>query len=100
MPSCAVLDVCDTVLCCAIMCCALLSLDTALCRAAQMHHIEDVAVVSILGTVGMLAAMGVVVGKLIAIFLSTPQPAPTELVASGVSFQVGVGGLHSSLHSR
>jgi hypothetical protein len=53
-----------------------------------MHEMEDVAFVSIFGTVGMLAAMAVVVGKLVAIYLSTPQPAPTELVASGVSFQV------------
>jgi hypothetical protein len=49
---------------------------------------EDVAVVSIFGTVGMLAAMAIVVGKLIAIYLTTPVAAPTELVASGVSFQV------------
>jgi hypothetical protein len=59
-----------------------------LCCAVQMHDMEDVAFVSIFGTVGMLAAMAVVVGKLVAIYLSTPQPAPTELVAAGVSFQV------------
>jgi hypothetical protein len=50
---------------------------------------EDVAVVSIFGTVGMLAAMAVVVGKLIAIYISMPVSAPTELVAKGVGFQVG-----------
>jgi hypothetical protein len=49
---------------------------------------EDVAVVSIFGTVGMLAAMAIVVGKLVAIYLTAPPAAPTELVASGVSFQV------------
>ena len=55
----------------------------------QMHKMEDVAVVGIFGTVGMLAAMAVVVGKLLAIYISAPAAAPTELVASGVSFQVG-----------
>lgn len=55
---------------------------------SQMHHMEDVAVVSIFGTIGMLAAMAVVVGKLIAIYMTTSVVAPTELVASGVSFQV------------
>lgn len=68
--------------CCTVPCCAVLSL------LPQVHQMEDVAVVSIFGTVGMLAAMAVVVGKLVAIYLTTPQPAPTELVASGVSFQV------------
>jgi hypothetical protein len=70
------------VLCCAVLCCAVP-------RSPQMHHMEDVAVVSIFGTVGMLAAMAVVVGKLIAIYISMPMSAPTELVAKGVGFQVG-----------
>lgn len=88
---------CYTVLCCAVYCAV--SSDVSfrsicvcacpmLCCAVQMHDMEDVAFVSIFGTVGMLAAMAVVVGKLVAIYLSTPQPAPTELVAAGVSFQV------------
>lgn len=50
---------------------------------------EDVAAVSILGTVGMLAAMAIVVGKLVYIYLTSPEAPPTEIVASGTSFQVG-----------
>eukprot|EP00882_Tetradesmus_deserticola_P031182 GHRQ01035254.1.p1 GENE.GHRQ01035254.1~~GHRQ01035254.1.p1 ORF type:complete len:186 (+),score=63.85 GHRQ01035254.1:512-1069(+) len=50
---------------------------------AQMHNIEDVAWVSIFGTVGMLLAMVVVVAKLVAIYATSPPAAPTELVATG-----------------
>lgn len=60
--------------------------------ALQMHKMEDVAVVSILGTVGMLFAVLVVVVKLIAIYLTAPAAAPTELIASGVGFQVSERG--------
>jgi hypothetical protein len=55
----------------------------------QMHNIEDVAWVSIFGTVGMLLAMVVVVGKLIAIYAMSPPAAPTELVATGQGLNVG-----------
>ncbi|WIA35643.1 hypothetical protein OEZ86_004057 [Tetradesmus obliquus] len=50
---------------------------------AQMHNIEDVAWVSIFGTVGMLLAMVVVVGKLVAIYATSPPAAPTELISTG-----------------
>jgi hypothetical protein len=53
-----------------------------------MHNIEDVAWVSIFGTVGMLLAMVVVVGKLIAIYATSPPAAPTELVAAGQGLNV------------
>lgn len=54
----------------------------------QMHHMEDVAVVSIFGTVGMLLAMAVVVGKLLALYITAPAAAPTELVATGQGLNV------------
>lgn len=54
-----------------------------------MHHIEDVAWVSIFGTVGMLVAMLVVAGKLIAIYFTASAVAPTEMVARGQGFHVG-----------
>lgn len=54
-----------------------------------MHNVEDVAWVSIFGSVGMLGAILVVVGKLVAIYATMPQPAaPTEVVASGRGFNV------------
>jgi hypothetical protein len=71
-------------------CCRLLLLPSHACRSApsQMHNIEDVAWVSIFGTVGMLLAMVVVVGKLIAIYATSPPAAPTELVATGQGLNV------------
>eukprot|EP00775_Hariotina_reticulata_P002276 gene2276-2588_t len=57
---------------------------------AQMHQMEDLAWVSILGTVGMLGAMLIVVGKLIVLYINTPVAAATEVVATS-------GGFHSSL---
>jgi hypothetical protein len=56
-----------------------------------MHNIEDVAWVSIFGTIGMLLAMIVVVGKLIAIYATAPPAAPTELVATGQGLNVSIG---------
>jgi hypothetical protein len=56
----------------------------------QMHNIEDVAWVSIFGTVGMLLAMIVVVGKLLAIYATAPQAAPTEIVATGQGLNVSL----------
>jgi CHASE2 domain-containing sensor protein len=61
---------------------------TAIICLLQMHNIEDVARVSIFGTVGMLLAMVVVVGKLIAIYATSPPAAPTELVATGQGLNV------------
>eukprot|EP00878_Enallax_costatus_P016932 GHUV01017775.1.p1 GENE.GHUV01017775.1~~GHUV01017775.1.p1 ORF type:complete len:304 (+),score=81.44 GHUV01017775.1:1275-2186(+) len=58
----------------------------------QMHHIEDVAWVSIFGTVGMLVAMLVVAGKLVAIYITAPAAAPTEMVAQGQGFHSGLVG--------
>jgi hypothetical protein len=46
--------------------------------------------VSILGTIGMLAAMAIVVGKLVVLYVTAPEAAPTEVVASSTSFQVGL----------
>lgn len=53
-----------------------------------MHQMEDVAWVSILGTVGMLGAMLIVVGKLIVLYINTPVAAPTEVVATSRGFHV------------
>ncbi|KIZ00067.1 hypothetical protein MNEG_7895 [Monoraphidium neglectum] len=61
---------------------------------AQMHHLEDVAIVGIFGTLAMLVAIAVVVGKLLATYLAAggAPPAPTELVAGG-SFYVAMVGV-------
>jgi hypothetical protein len=54
-----------------------------------MHQMEDIAWVSILGTVGMLGAMFIVVGKLVVLYITTPVAAATEMVASSRGFHVG-----------
>eukprot|EP00879_Flechtneria_rotunda_P022797 GHRR01024077.1.p1 GENE.GHRR01024077.1~~GHRR01024077.1.p1 ORF type:complete len:187 (+),score=53.07 GHRR01024077.1:1217-1777(+) len=60
---------------------------------AQIHKIEEVAYVSILGTAGMLLAMLVVVGKLLSIYIASESAlAPTELVAKGQGFHSGLVG--------
>lgn len=59
---------------------------------AQIHNIEDVAWVSILGSIGMLVAMIVVCGKLLALYLGRQTPAHTQTV-SHQGFQVALIGL-------
>ena len=54
-----------------------------------MHHMEDVAWVSIFGTLGMLVAMVIVVVKLINLYMTSAEPTGSTEIVANTSWQVG-----------
>lgn len=54
-----------------------------------MHHMEDVAWVSIFGTLGMLLAMVIVVVKLLLLYCNGSEPTGSTEVVADTSWQVG-----------
>ncbi|KAI8474588.1 MAG: transmembrane amino acid transporter protein-domain-containing protein [Monoraphidium minutum] len=64
---------------------------------AQMHHLEDVAVVGIFGTLAMLVAIAVVVGKLLVIYLAAD---PATAAAGGSALGAAAAGAGERPHTE